>query len=48
MTARRTAYTFARLLGDVSAVLSGKPSRIVKRVGNKWIGRNIVSKLWLR
>jgi hypothetical protein len=45
---RRGSYTLARFLGDVNAVSSGKPSRIVKREANRWIGRNIVSRMWLR
>lgn len=44
---RRAAYTSGRLLGDVGAVKSGKPSKVAKRLGNKVIGR-FVGKFWLR
>jgi len=50
--ARRSTYTVGRLLGDLNAVTSaaqtGKPDKIVKRLVNKWIGRNLVSKMWWR
>jgi len=45
---RRSLYRGARLLGDLSALTSGKPSRILKRAANKLIGRKIVSRLWWR
>lgn len=45
---RRRLYKTARLLGDLSAVFSGKPDRVIKRMANKWIGKNIVSKLWFK
>ncbi len=44
---RKVAYTSGKLLGDASAVKSGKPSKIGKRIANKAIGR-LVGKLWLR
>jgi hypothetical protein len=37
-------YTLARLMGDVNAVRRG---RIGKRLANRWIGRNVVRRLWL-
>lgn len=44
---RKVAYTSGRLLGDVGAVKSGKPSKIGKRLGNKVIGR-FMGKFWWR
>ena len=41
-------YRAARLLGDVGAMTSGRPSRIVKRLANKVIGRGLVRRLWWR
>ena len=46
--ARRGSYTMARFLGDLNAVASGKPDKIVKRQMNRWIGRNVVNRMWLR
>ena len=43
---RRKLYKLARLLGDLQAISSGKPRRIVKRAKNKWIGRKIVRRLF--
>lgn len=49
---RRSSYTFARFLGDVNsldrATRTGSAAPIVKRLVNKWIGRNLVSKMWWR
>jgi hypothetical protein len=45
---RRTLYKIARLLGDTKAASSGKPDKIIKRLINKQIGKQIVSKLWWR
>lgn len=45
---RRSMYRGARVLGDVDAVLSGSPKRVVKRYGNKAIGRKVVRRMWLR
>ncbi len=36
---RGLLYTLARLLGDVSAVSSGDPKKMVKRVGRRGAGR---------
>ncbi len=41
----RTLYRLARIGRDVRAVAKGK---IGKRLVNKWIGRKIVSRLWVR
>lgn len=45
---RRLAYRLASLLGDVQAVSSGKPKRVVKRLVNKLVGRKVVRRLWWR
>ena len=45
---RSGLYRAARLLGDVGAVTSGRPSRIAKRLVNKVVGRNLVRRLWWR
>lgn len=41
---RRANYRIARELGDVDAVLH--PSKLPKRVANKWLGRNLVRRIW--
>ncbi|MDA2920341.1 hypothetical protein MYX76_12760 [Desulfobacterota bacterium AH_259_B03_O07] len=38
----------ARMLRDLKAVSSFSVAKIVKRLINKWIGKNIVRRLWLR
>ena len=43
---RKDAYGLGRLLGDMSAVSSGKPSKMGKRLVNKAVGRNLISRLW--
>lgn len=45
---RRASYTVARVLGDVQAASSGSPSRILKRLANKWLGRNLVRRVWFK
>jgi len=42
---RSFLYALARLLGDVNAVRKGT---IARRLGNRLIGRKVVSRLWLR
>lgn len=51
MKARGLLYTLARILGDLGAVTSGKPDKVVRRVKNKAVGRAISKaggwrKLW--
>jgi len=41
-------YKVARIANDVSALASGNPKRIGKRVVNKAIGRSAVKLLYLR
>jgi hypothetical protein len=43
---RSGLYAYARLLGDVQALASGNPNRIARRLANKWLGRNVVRRLW--
>jgi len=45
---RRGLYGLARALGDISAVLSGRPGRIASRAINKKIGRVAGPKLYLK
>jgi len=45
---RREAYRAGRVLGDLDAVASGKPDRIVKRIINKWLGRKLLWRFWRR
>ena len=39
-------YKLARVANDVSKLASGKPKKIVRRVKNKLIGRNIIQRFW--
>jgi len=41
-------YSLARLMNDISKLLSGNPARIAKRAGNKFIGRKFIRKLWFK
>jgi len=41
-------YKMARIANDVSALASGNPKRISRRLVNKMVGRKIASKLYLR
>jgi hypothetical protein len=45
---RKQSYKLGRTLGDIKAISSGKPEKILKRILNKLIGRFIVSKLWFK
>lgn len=42
---RSLLYFVARVLGDATAIRKG---RYHKRLANRFIGRHIVSKLWIR
>ncbi len=46
MKIRSALYTLARLLGDFSAVKSGSPAKVAKRVRNKGVGRVISKRLY--
>jgi hypothetical protein len=39
-------YSLARLLNDVTTLLTFNPERIARRVKNKLIGRTLVRKVW--
>ena len=41
-------YKNARILNDFKKLSSGKPEKIAKRMVNKYIGRKIVSKIYLK
>lgn len=45
---RRASYRVGSLLGDLSAVLSGKPGRVARRAVNKLVGRKVVRRMWWR
>ena len=45
---RRGLYRGARVLGDVSALASGRPGRIARRAVNKLIGRKVARRLFFR
>lgn len=44
----RWLYRLARLANDFSAIISGSPRRVARRVVNKIIGRRVVRRLWWR
>ena len=45
-------YKIARMIRDLKAVSksvdTGSPKPVVKRAVNKWVGRNLASKMWWR
>lgn len=43
-TLRTFLYRSARQLGDVDAVIH--PEKLPRRVANKWLGRNLVRRIW--
>jgi hypothetical protein len=45
---RNQTYKAARIMGDIKAISSGKPEKILKRILNKLIGRFIVNKIWIK
>ncbi len=46
--ARRASYRTGALLGDLNAIASGNPKRMLKRLVNKLLGRKVVRRLWWR
>ncbi len=42
---RKTLYSLARILGDINAILGG-PRKMLRRFGNKVIGRKLIRRLW--
>lgn len=45
---RRSLYRGGSILGDISAVTSGNPKRVMKRAANKALGRSVIRKAWFR
>ncbi len=45
---RRGLYRWASILGDVSAIGSGDPKKMGKRLFNKVLGRKLVRRAWWR
>ncbi len=41
-------YNLARLANDFEKLTSGDPGKIGRRVGNKVIGRTMISRVWLK
>jgi len=39
-------FKLARLANDISKVASGDPKKIIRRVKNKIIGRELIKKIW--
>lgn len=39
-------YKLARILNDITTLLSGDSKRISRRAKNKLVGRSIVRKIW--
>jgi hypothetical protein len=48
MSAIRSLYRFLAIANDIKAISTGNPNRIGKRLVNKWLGRNVVRRMWLR
>lgn len=39
-------FKLSRLTRDVEVVSSGSPTKITRRVKNKWLGKNVIRKLY--
>ena len=39
-------FNLARRLTDIKAVTSGDPKKIIRRAKNKYIGKNLIRKIW--
>jgi hypothetical protein len=45
---RRSLYRGGSMLGDISAVASGDPKRVMRRAANKVLGKSVIRKAWFR
>jgi len=41
-------YNLARIIRDIEVILSGNPNKILNRLINKFLGRKIYSKMWMK
>jgi hypothetical protein len=39
-------FMLSRVTRDAEVLTSGSPKKIARRYKNKWLGRNVVRKLW--
>ncbi len=39
-------YKLARLFRDFDVTASGDPKKVARRAKNKWLGKNVISKLF--
>ena len=39
-------FKLSRVTRDAEVLASGSPKKIARRYKNKWLGRNVVRKLW--
>ncbi len=46
--ARRASYRAGSILGDITAIASRKPSKVLKRAANKILGRKLIRRAWWR
>jgi hypothetical protein len=39
-------FKLSRLTRDAEVIASGSPSKMARRVKNKWLGRNVIRKIY--
>jgi hypothetical protein len=39
-------FKLSRFMRDAEVLASGDPKKMAHRAKNKWLGRNVISKLW--